>query len=601
MTASIGLATAIKRVVTAVAKSSPKRSAQIVSWQLAGSLASVGQLLAIRELVSSVNSTPPGPSLTDLVPVLTVLSVSALASTLATAMLMEMRWLLAEDLGRELRGALAGIASKAKQHHLDDPSLHDRIRIAHDTIVQRVDTFAWAVLRTGLGGLGILAIGLVLVRVTPSVLLVVALSSIPVLAVSRYKSQVLFQFFYKETPADRRRDYLEGMLFDRRALAELIAHGARPLIVECVDQMFADRVERAHKIYRRRLPAVVLGAATSVAGLAIALGSLLYLIETDSVSLADAAVAALALHQLRSRITTFTIGIEEMQQAAPFIGVIDGLRTELSDEHSPPAIEPVPWLEQLTIADVSFSYPGASVPALTEISMTLERGTVVALVGENGSGKTTLAKLVAGLYQPTAGQILWNETPLKQVLDTGLPLVAQQFQDFNRYELSVLDNITLGDPTIPADHEKAVRAAHAAGAAEWIEQLPDSYETVVSRSLSEGTELSGGQWQRLALARTIYRQGTVVVLDEPTAAQDPIREADLLRRVKAALSDSTVLLISHQLSAVRWADTIGVLNDGCLVEWGSHEELMAEGGRYQTMFNLQASRYATSNDAFHKP
>ena len=565
---------------------------RILAWQVLGAGASIGQLLVLRRLLDVVDpdrATDLGP----LVPSLALLCGAALASGLAQAMVVELRWLLAEDIRRGLRGELLDVVSRARQADFDDPGFHDRLRLINDTIDERIETFAWAVVRTGLGVLGIGAITLVLVKIAPLVVVVMLVASAPILVLSRVKSRQYYTFFYRETAADRRRDYLAAMLQDRSRVSELIAYGARQRLADRVADLFDRRADRVAEIFRKRRVAAVLGPVATVSGLAVATLLVVGLIGRGGLTLPDAAVAVVALSQLRGRVTVFALGLEEMQQAAPFVGELDLLRASLDDEPEADHLVIPPPFERLVVDDVSFTYPGSSRPALRGVSLTVERGCVVALVGENGSGKTTLARLATGLYTPTGGRLLWNgdpSFPLADVIQCGTAAVAHQFQDFNRYELSILDNIALGQPSQPPDLERAIAAARQATAHEWILQLPDGYDTIVSRSLESGVELSGGQWQRLALARALYRQAAIVILDEPTSAQDPRAEAELFQCVRDASADSAVLLISHRFSTVRWADKIGVLHGGELIEWGTHDELTALGGEYYGMYVAQTSR-----------
>ena len=246
---------------------------------------------------------------------------------------------------------------------------------------------------------------------------------------------------------------------------------------------------------------------------------------------------------------------------------------------------------EIRFRNVTFAYPAAGEPVLEGFDLTIPAGSSLAIVGQNGAGKTTLAKLLCRLYDPQAGAIEVDGVDLRELdLDAWRSRVTAVFQDFIRFELPLRDNVApAGAP------DDVIRAALADAGAAGLADL----DTVLARGYEGGTDLSGGQWQRVALARALcaVRQGAgVVLLDEPTAQLDVRGEAEIFDRILAATRHTTTILISHRFSTVRHADRICVLEDGRVVELGTHDELMAAGGRYRTMFDLQASRFGSDGD-----
>ena len=242
---------------------------------------------------------------------------------------------------------------------------------------------------------------------------------------------------------------------------------------------------------------------------------------------------------------------------------------------------------------VSFTYPGATHAALNDVTLHVRPGQSVALVGSNGSGKTTLVKLLAGFYEPSAGVVRYQGRDLRDWDPVSLrQRIGVIFQDFNRYHLIVGENIGAGDVAAFEDRQRWSDAAAKGQAAEFIATLPASYDTQLGRWFNNGQELSGGQWQRIALARAFMRSGAeILVLDEPTASMDAETEAQIFERFSSLTKDRIAVLISHRFSTVRYADHIVVLDEGRVVEHGSHEELIALNGRYAHLFNLQARAY----------
>jgi ATP-binding cassette subfamily B protein len=250
---------------------------------------------------------------------------------------------------------------------------------------------------------------------------------------------------------------------------------------------------------------------------------------------------------------------------------------------------------------VSFTYAGAKTPVLQAFDLTIPAGTSMALVGPNGAGKTTLVKLLARLYDPTEGAVRIDGVDLRTIDPCDWQRrIAAIFQDFLRYGLPARDNVGFGGVAIAADQQALERAAAKAGILDRIEALPAGWDTPLSRHFTGGADLSGGEWQRVALARALFAVeagARVLILDEPTANLDVRAEAELYDRFLDLTKGLTTLLISHRFSTVRRADCICVLEGGAVVELGSHEALMAKGGRYAEMFALQSSRFIDAEAA----
>jgi ATP-binding cassette subfamily B protein len=242
---------------------------------------------------------------------------------------------------------------------------------------------------------------------------------------------------------------------------------------------------------------------------------------------------------------------------------------------------------------VGFAYPGQDKFALRGIDLFIPAGQSLALVGHNGAGKTTFIKLLSGLYQPTEGRILLDGQDLRTLPEEVLQRrIGVVFQDFNQYQFSVRENIAFGSVEHLADEPRIERAVQRGGAEEIVRGLPSGLETMLGRWFQKGVELSGGQWQRVALARAFMReQADILILDEPTAALDAEAEHQVFQRFAELSAGRTALLISHRFPTVRMADRIVVLEGGGIVEQGSHDELLAAGGRYASLFALQAKGY----------
>ena len=253
-------------------------------------------------------------------------------------------------------------------------------------------------------------------------------------------------------------------------------------------------------------------------------------------------------------------------------------------------------IESIQMEGVSFAYPTSDGPVLSGLDLTIEAGQSLAIVGENGAGKTTLANLICGFYEPTGGRITVDGIDLAELDKRAWQRrIAAVFQEFAKYPLTLRENVVLGNPGRAADYETRMRAGQRAGIMELVESLPANWNTLLSKKFEGGTDLSGGQWQRVALARAMFALecgAGVLLLDEPTANLDVRAEASLYDRFLELTSGLTTIVVSHRFSTVRRADKIVVLEGGRIVETGKHAELMALGGRYARMFDLQARYYS---------
>lgn len=254
---------------------------------------------------------------------------------------------------------------------------------------------------------------------------------------------------------------------------------------------------------------------------------------------------------------------------------------------------PSPIRRGIELQNVSFVYPGTEAEILKDVSFSIPVGTKLAIVGENGAGKTTLIKLLVRFYDPTSGSVSLDRVDYRDYeLQDIRGNISAVFQDFVHYHLSASDNIGIGNVKHLTDREVILDASKKAGAHEFVSKLPKEYDTILGKTFDEGVDLSGGEWQNLAIARAFMSESQILFLDEPTAALDAFGEAALYDRFARLTENKTVIFISHRFSTVRMADTIVVVEDGRIIEQGSHEELMDLDGKYRLMFTTQAERYA---------
>lgn len=405
--------------------------------------------------------------------------------------------------------------------------------------------------------------------------------------------------FHAWTQHTRAGSLIGHMLTDTGAAPEIRVHGIGPFLLRhfraLSESAEAEQARLARLEARTGLIAAVwIGAATAATYLT--LGALLL---GGAMALSVAGTAVIAIRTGSANLTTLALEVNALHEQALFVGDLEQLCEEAERRTLPTGGLPLPELPQrIDFEHVTFTYPGQAAPALDDVTLTIPTGKIVALVGSNGSGKTTLAKLFAGLYTPQQGRILWDETDAAHADRNQLTdRVAMVAQDFTRWSFTARVNVLIGRPDAPAGDDRVDRALRHAGAKELVAELPRGLDTLLARGFRGGHQLSGGQWQRIGFSRAAYREGQILIVDEPTAALDARAELQVFDEIRALADDGrTVLLITHRLASVRHADLVHVLDKGHLVESGTPSDLLAADGLYAELYRLQASQYAPEGD-----
>jgi ATP-binding cassette subfamily B protein len=388
---------------------------------------------------------------------------------------------------------------------------------------------------------------------------------------------------------------ISALLTEPEAAPEIRVHGVGPFLLRHFRAMSetaeAEQARLARLAARTGLIAAAWTGLATVATYAT-LGALLL---GGAMALSVAGTAVIAIRTGSASLDTLVLEINTLHEEALFVGDLERLYVEAAERAIPVGGDPLPEdPREICFEHVTFTYPGDSArPALDDVTLTLPLGRIVALVGENGSGKTTLVKLLAGLYQPDRGRILWDGVDAAKADRHRLAeRIAMVAQDFKRWPFTAKVNVAVGRSSAPLTEERLATSVTEAGAEDVVGDLPRGLDTLLARNFSGGHELSGGQWQRLGIARAAYRRGRILIVDEPTAALDARAELEVFEKIRAlAGSGQTVVLITHRLASVRHADLVHVLDQGRVVESGSPDELLATGGVYAELYALQADQF----------
>ncbi|RLU77130.1 hypothetical protein CTZ27_38180 [Streptomyces griseocarneus] len=571
-------------------------------------LATAGTGMALAALRAGLHQAAGRPSGLSglLVPVL-VLGALGVATTALGAARTVTSALLTLSMQRTVMHQVVTASAAAPLRCFDDPAFHDRLARITSTATTQLPAMTTRLLQLlSLTG-GLLMAGGTLLLTGWWLAPLAALVSWPLVRAARTSNAEQYALSAELAETTRRRRYLEQLLTGRREAAEIRAFQlATPLLDRWNHAYTGEYTRRLHLQHRtawRRFRATL----TSQAILAALLAALAAAVHTRLLTLASAgtALAALLMLETRFRTTTLTLAttgssLQFIQDLRQFLhqhhpghrpGQPATQSTATGTPHSPTADR---GCAELRLEHVDFTYPGTPTPALSDICITIPAGHTIALVGPNGSGKSTLAKIIAGLYEPDTGTLSRDGRPVHnpQTLRDGCTVV---FQDFLRYWLSAADNIALGRLTTDTiDPDRLRQAAHDAGAHTLIQRLPNGYDTTLAKELTGGTELSAGQWQRIATARAFYRNAPLLILDEPTASLDPEAETRLYHHIQHHRQNHTTILIAHRLAATRNADHIYVLENGRITEHGPPQQLLSTGGRYAAMYHAQATGYQTN-------
>jgi ATP-binding cassette subfamily B protein/ATP-binding cassette subfamily C protein len=441
------------------------------------------------------------------------------------------------------------------------------------------------------GVVGVVATATAVTVIEPLLLPCLVLASLPsavtAVKVARREYVTLLSLITRR----RRLWMLANLMANRHTAAEVRTYQMRGFLLGEYRRIMRSETGALLSLVRRQTATRLAGVSLSgvaTAGLYAALGGLLLV---GNIPLAAAATALIALQQARMSQHTAIYAANMLYEDALYYGDYRAF-LDRAEKHLPkPGGRKVEGFDEIRLEDVRLRYPDTDTPAVDGVSLTLRRGEVIALVGENGSGKSSLAKLIAGLYEPAEGHILWDGVSVTELDRASLAEhVAVTTQDWWKFPFTAEQNILIGRHDRDGEGPTITAAARAASAHDMIEKLPFGYGTLLDRAFKKGHDLSGGQWQRLVSARAFYRDAPLLICDEPSSALDARAEHAIFEQLRAH-PHRTIVLITHRLANVRHADHIYVLHEGRVVQHGDHDTLMGAGGLYRELFELQASGY----------
>jgi ATP-binding cassette subfamily B protein len=588
-------ALSLARAWRLVWRAAPRLSAASVALTVMQSALPLAALYLVKLIVDAITAAVGGADAAALQTVFMLIAIAgaiALASVAINSAAGVVGEAQAQLVADHMHDVLHAKSIEVDLEYYENPQYYDTLHRAQQEAPYRPTRIVKGLVTVGQSALSLAAMAALLLSFHWGIALVLFVAVVPEALVQLKYANVMYAWRRSRTPTERHAQYYEWMMTGSAHAQELRLFDLGGLFL----RQFRDLRDR---LRRERFGLVVRRSAVefctqSAATLAVfgAYAFIAYRAVGGDITLGDLVMYFAAFQRGQEFLRQLLRGVAGLYEDNLFLTNLYeflDLKRKLAEPPRPMPV-PRPLRQGIVFERVSFYY-GAK-QALADVDLTIPAGATVALVGENGSGKTTLIKLLARLYDPSAGRITLDGIDLREFATAALRReISVIFQDYVRYNLTARENIWFGNVESGPDSSRIAAAARRAGAGELIQRLPNGYETVLGKWFEDGEELSVGEWQKIALARALLREAQIIVLDEPTSAMDAQAEYEMFQRFREVAAGRTAILISHRLSTVKMADLIYVLRAGRVVESGTHGELVRKAGAYAHLFKAQASGY----------
>jgi ATP-binding cassette, subfamily B, bacterial len=511
--------------------------------------------------------------------------------TLLGALQSASRDLLGDRLQNRIHRQILEKASKLELERFENPETYDAMLNATAEVGTRPLGVATQLIGLGQAVIVLLSIGALLAQLGWVVVPLVLLAVIPGVIVSNRFGFENYRMIRRRAPDARAQNYLSQVLLLEDYVKEVRIFGFEPYLLERWQAYYLKfRSQLVPMIVNRGVWSVV-ASLVSAGLLAVATLQVLARAAQGLITVGDFSLFVGGIAQVQAQFSTLLAGFSGIYQSLLYMhNLFEFLELPARDLDA--GEEWTDSIDTIEFQDVAFRYPLTTRDVLNGVNFKITKGNALALVGENGAGKTTVVKLLTRLYEPTSGRILLNGLEASRFSPRSVQKqMSIIFQDYGRYQMTARENIAMSDLSGLQDEAALEKAGARAGANEFVSELPKGLDTMLGRMFEGGRQLSGGQWQRLALSRLYFRDASVIVFDEPTAALDAQAEFEAIQALREQVHDRIAVLISHRFSTVRLADHIVVLEEGRVSEAGSHEALLAASGTYSSLFRLQARGY----------
>jgi ATP-binding cassette, subfamily B, bacterial len=486
-------------------------------------------------------------------------------------------------------------ASALDVESFENAETYDALRNAYNEVGSRPLGVMFQMIGAGQAIVTLTSIGSLMAKLGAHVMPIVLVASVPGVIVSSKFGAEGYRMIRRRATDARHQNYLGALLTSDTLVKEVRLFGFERYLLQGWERYYRSFRVQFVGLLKRRSAWGLAASLSSSLFIALATLSVLRRAALGTITVGDFSMFVAGIIQVQNQFSSLLGGVTGIYESLLYMrNLFEFL--ELPSRDLEAGEEWLGPINSIEFRDVSFRYPLTERDVLTGVSLRVDRGQALALVGENGAGKTTVVKLLTRLFEPTSGRILLNGMDAARFSPRSVQReMSIIFQDYGQYQMTARENIGLSRTAALGDDVAIEGAGEKSGAAQMVNDLPERYETMLGRLFPGGRQLSGGQWQRLALGRLYFRPASVQIFDEPTAALDAVAEAAMIDRLRAHGTERITLLISHRFSTVRMANHIVVLHAGAVVEAGTHQDLLALHGIYATLFNLQARGYRESS------
>ena len=550
--------------------------------------------LIIDTVTLNLQSSDPSQVFERVLPLIIMAGVATILNSLSQSLTELVNTAHSQQVTDHMQGIIHAKSVEADLEYYENAKYHDALQRAQQEAPYRPPQILNRLAQAGQNVISLVAMVGLLISLHWGIIGILLVATLPAVFVRTTFSRIMYSWQRRRTQLERQSMYLGWMLTNEQFAKEVRLFDLGGWFSQEYRQIRQRLYREKLSISTKRSVAFFLSQAFAGVLIFSVFAYIIYQTIEGVLLLGDLVLYYQALQRgqnnLRLTLNSVSGLYEDNLFLANLYEFLD-LKPRVIDPTEPKPI-PVKVRQGIEFKNVNFSYADSARQALKDINLTIKPGETIALVGENGSGKTTLIKLLCRLYDPTSGSIAIDGVDLKLFRIADLRRqVSVIFQDYAKYHFSAEENIRLGDIGVPANDKEIYTAAKQSGAHDVITKLPQGYDTVLGKLFDSGEELSIGQWQKVALARAFLRDSQVIVLDEPTSAMDPKAEYEIFKKFRELIKDQSAVLITHRLSTVKMADRIYVMEDGRIVESGTHEELIQLKQSYAHLFETQAQNY----------